>query len=191
MPNSLGRNRGLSPSSKSAAAGFFMSKGTLMTKTTPAKLETKPLPITVTSQDGLSLDDAYPDDLNIKSVRAKRDARWMALKLNHGRALLQDMTHKIWRTAGGSKERPSHKAANGQKVGINEYFKVGGHKMFLPSDPDAPWAETANCRCDVEYVKEGKSCPLSQGCKPASVLRNFLTTISIAMVRQFGSPLMF
>jgi len=95
-----------------------------------------------------------PGDVDVKSVRARRDRRWMELKLKHGAAVLQNMTHKIWRTAGGSKERPSHKAANGQKVGINDHFRVGGHKMFLPSDPSAPWSETATCRCDVEYVQE-------------------------------------
>jgi hypothetical protein len=34
-------------------------------------------------------------------------------------------------------------------------FDVNGARLFLPSDPEGPFDETANCRCFVEYVDEG------------------------------------
>jgi len=56
---------------------------------------------------------------------------------------------------GGLKTRQSHKNADGQKIRIDEKFKVGGEELFLPSDPAAALSETANCRCSVRYIREG------------------------------------
>jgi len=63
-------------------------------------------------------------------------------------------THKIWQIAGGITTRQSHERANGQKVKIDEAFRVGGEALFLPNDPEASLSETANCRCSVRYVGE-------------------------------------
>ncbi|MGD8327284.1 MAG: lysozyme [Sphingomonadales bacterium] len=65
------------------------------------------------------------------------------------------MTHKEWKTVGGPRVRASHMNANGQKVLIDENFRVGGEELFLPSDPNASFVETANCRCEVRFTREG------------------------------------
>jgi len=91
-------------------------------------------------------------DLNIKSIRSERNARYRALFEAYQAAKRAGQTHKIWQIAGGITTRQSHKDANGQKVGIDEIFRVGGEALFLPNDPEASLSETANCRCSVKYV---------------------------------------
>ena len=58
---------------------------------------------------------------------------------------------KTWRTVGDKKVRHSHVQANGQSVGLTEFFKVGGYDMMHPRDIRAPIKETANCRCSTVY----------------------------------------
>lgn len=122
---------------------------------TPPELERKTAPFAPIADDRCPhCGGTHTGDLDLKSVRANRDKRYMELKLQHGQAVLEGMTHKIWKTVGGPTVRDSHKQANRQRVGIQDHFTVGGHKLFLLADPDAPWSETANCRCDVIYEKE-------------------------------------
>lgn len=47
--------------------------------------------------------------------------------------------------------RPTHVAAGGQVVPIDELFRVGGFKMEHPGDMSngAPIKEAAGCRCTV------------------------------------------
>ena len=89
-----------------------------------------------------------------KNVRERRAQRYQELRELHRQAKAEGMTHKIWQTAGGTKVRASHRAANTQKVTIDEMFTVGEARLFLPSDPSAPLNETANCRCGVKYVRD-------------------------------------
>ena len=46
-----------------------------------------------------------------------------------------------------SLEPGSHRAANGQTVGIHEDFIVGGAALAFPGDPAGPPEEVINCRC--------------------------------------------
>ncbi len=103
-------------------------------------------------------------DLNIKSIRSERNARYRALFEGYQAAKRSGKTHKIWQIAGGITTRQSHKDANGQKVGIDENFRVGGDALFLPGDPEASLSETANCRCSVEYVggETGHACSIKK-----------------------------
>jgi SPP1 gp7 family putative phage head morphogenesis protein len=55
---------------------------------------------------------------------------------------------KEWLSALDERTRETHIAANGQVVGINDDFSVGGDRMSAPglgSDP----SENINCRCTV------------------------------------------
>lgn len=53
---------------------------------------------------------------------------------------------KQWIHAGHPKvARPSHLAADGQHVPVNEPFNIGGVKMMYPRDPRAPLDEIINC----------------------------------------------
>ncbi len=53
---------------------------------------------------------------------------------------------KMWRHVGHPKvPRPSHVAADGQHVPVDEPFDIGGVDMRYPRDPAAPIDETINC----------------------------------------------
>lgn len=57
-------------------------------------------------------------------------------------------THKQWTT--GKNPRDTHAAVGGETVGIDERFSNG---MNAPGDPAGGPAETANCNCDMEFIK--------------------------------------
>lgn len=57
-----------------------------------------------------------------------------------------------WIAASGERTRSSHTAADGQIVGMDEPFTVGGSSLQFPGDPDGPADEIINCRCAVGYV---------------------------------------
>jgi len=57
-----------------------------------------------------------------------------------------DDLEKQWRHVGHPKvPRPSHLAADGDHVPVDEPFDIGGIKMMYPRDPGAPIEETINC----------------------------------------------
>jgi len=58
---------------------------------------------------------------------------------------------RTWVTVGDAKVRPEHAAADGQTVGLNEPFDVGGESLMYPCDPSASIGLTANCRCGLEW----------------------------------------
>lgn len=57
--------------------------------------------------------------------------------------------HKVWVATTDARTRDSHFAADGQRVGLDEPFSVGGHRLRYPGDPQAPASESVNCRCTV------------------------------------------
>lgn len=54
---------------------------------------------------------------------------------------------KKWQAILDSRTRDTHVAADGQTVGVNAKFTVGGYLAEYPRDPSLPIDETANCRC--------------------------------------------
>lgn len=54
-----------------------------------------------------------------------------------------------WRATFDKRTRPSHRHADGQRVGINEPFVVEGFEMMYPGDMSAPAHLVYNCRCTV------------------------------------------
>lgn len=60
---------------------------------------------------------------------------------------------KRWQSILDSRTRPDHVTANGQTVGINEKFVVGGERCDYPRQTSLSMAQSANCRCGVEYLK--------------------------------------
>ncbi|HUV09379.1 MAG TPA: hypothetical protein VMX12_00255, partial [Acidimicrobiia bacterium] len=61
--------------------------------------------------------------------------------------------YKIWNCL-FINSRDSHKNADGQKVAVDEMFKVGKSKGRYPGDPDLPVEEVANCNCWLTYEVE-------------------------------------
>lgn len=56
---------------------------------------------------------------------------------------------RIWDATGDSRTRPDHVAAEGQEVGLDEPFIVGGESMMHPGDFGASPGNVINCRCAV------------------------------------------
>lgn len=61
-----------------------------------------------------------------------------------------DLT-KVWLSAGDNRVRPTHQDADGQEVGLNEMFEVGGEELEYPGDPNGASDETVMCRCTQIY----------------------------------------
>lgn len=59
-----------------------------------------------------------------------------------------------WVTRRDGRVRPTHAAADGQTVGMDETFLVGGYSLRYPGDGWAPPHETANCRCWLVAVRQ-------------------------------------
>lgn len=54
---------------------------------------------------------------------------------------------KEWVSSAGERTRSAHRSADGQRVGIDESFTVGGEQLRYPGDPDGSAANVINCRC--------------------------------------------
>ena len=60
--------------------------------------------------------------------------------------------NREWIAAGDERTRETHTQADGQIVGMDEPFTVGGAKLMYPGDPDGPAEEVINCRCCVGFI---------------------------------------
>lgn len=59
-----------------------------------------------------------------------------------------------WIASNDDRTRDDHGAADGQKVGPEEEFEVGGEEMMYPGDPSGSPENVINCRCVVAYVPQ-------------------------------------
>jgi len=57
-----------------------------------------------------------------------------------------------WLAASDERTRDTHREANGQIVGMEEPFIVGGAPLMFPGDPAGPPEEVINCRCTLGYI---------------------------------------
>lgn len=69
---------------------------------------------------------------------------------------------KVWVAHMDTRTRPSHFAADGQRVALDASFTVGGHQLEYPGDPVAPPEEKRNCRCRVGMARLDKPLPKEQ-----------------------------
>lgn len=67
-------------------------------------------------------------------------------------AAAQGKTRKRWNTMEDEKVRPAHAEADGQTVGIREYFIVGGEPMLYPRDLNGSPQNVIRCRCWATYL---------------------------------------
>ena len=58
-----------------------------------------------------------------------------------------DAFARRWQAAEDARTRPTHVAADGQTVALNEPFTVGLASLDFPGDPSGPPEEVINCRC--------------------------------------------
>ena len=71
-----------------------------------------------------------------------------------GKALGIDGLRRRWIAVEDARTRPDHSTADGQEVGMEEDYGVGGENMRYPGDPNASAENTINCRCTEEFVVE-------------------------------------
>ena len=58
---------------------------------------------------------------------------------------------KEWLSTRDDRTRPEHLAADGQTVGVDEKFSVGGEMMDRPGDPSASAGNVVACRCAMNF----------------------------------------
>lgn len=113
------------------------------------------------AEEGLGQEDAAR---RIRSVVGQEYAQWRAARVarteahiaaNLGSDLAARATGlpmtKEWLSAEDDRTRPSHSEADGQSVGIDDPFVVGGALLMYPGDPSGPAREVINCRCVSTY----------------------------------------
>jgi hypothetical protein len=61
---------------------------------------------------------------------------------------------KEWLATKDDRTRPEHLAADGQKVGMDEKFTVGGELMDRPGDSSASAENVIACRCALVYEEK-------------------------------------
>lgn len=75
----------------------------------------------------------------------------MRQQIEAGKVQAQDVT-KVWRSAGDSRVRHTHRVLNGKSLGVDEVFQSpSGALLRFPGDPRAPVSEISGCRCRIEY----------------------------------------
>jgi hypothetical protein len=116
-------------------------------------------------QLGEGIDDiiAKLKDTELSRVRARLIARTETVTAaNQGSLFVAKSAglelNKEWLSARDSRVRLHHRIVNGQKVGIDDYFNVGGYQMSVPGArvqangfPVPAW-EVCNCRCTTLYI---------------------------------------
>lgn len=75
---------------------------------------------------------------------------------SHEAAKASDLSlNKVWLSTNDSHTRPDHREADGQTVGMDEAFDVGGSQLMYPGDSSlgADAGEIVNCRCTQYYER--------------------------------------
>jgi hypothetical protein len=68
---------------------------------------------------------------------------------------------QYWLATDDARTRPTHKAADGQRVPVGGYFSVGGADLRFPGDPLGPAQEVIQCRCTTLLMRPGEEIDLS------------------------------
>lgn len=103
---------------------------------------------------------------NAAAVRNARTAMTSAQNAGRQETYNQAMRmglklQKEWVATLDGRTRHEHGAADGQRVGLDEPFVIGGYKMMFPGDSSAPGRLVYNCRCTMitvepEYITRGE-----------------------------------
>ena len=102
---------------------------------------------------GLSLGRVRPS-FRAQTI-ARTEVHQASVAATHqGVAASQLEPDKEWITVTDGRERPEHRAANGQIVRFNEAFIVGGEKLMYPGDLAGSAENVINCRCQTAYILE-------------------------------------
>lgn len=69
---------------------------------------------------------------------------------------------KMWIATLDGRTRPTHIAADRQRVPVNGLFSVGAAMLRHPGDPDGPPDEVIQCRCTTVLVRPGQNIDFSR-----------------------------
>lgn len=117
---------------------------------------------------GLGIDDIISQlkDTELSKIRARLIARTETVTAANKGALFVAtdtglLLNKTWLATEDARTRTDHSnhgGVDGQTIGRDDYFKVGGYEMLHPGDrgghdgrPAVPPSETCNCRCTVIF----------------------------------------
>jgi len=88
---------------------------------------------------------------------------------------------RAWMSMHDSKVRDDHAEADGQEVGMDEAFDVGGEQLMYPGDPSGSAGNIINCRCTVIY----NSKQASEEDDISKALSKYVTTLpQLAVTRE-------
>ena len=59
---------------------------------------------------------------------------------------------KEWTAARDERTRQAHADADGDIVGMDESFNVGGEMMRFAGDPNGSAGNIINCRCGISHI---------------------------------------
>lgn len=114
----------------------------------------KPLPAAKVAEMTGKLSDSYlllrgetvarTEAIGALNASAKESAEQM---IDAG-GLARQNVRKVWRSTSDNRVRDSHRALNGESVGIDERF---GNGLMYPCEPGAAASEVINCRCMATY----------------------------------------
>lgn len=94
----------------------------------------------------------YSDYTKNRAMRVARTEMISVVNSGTNSAIEQTGSKKKWVTAVDGRERPEHRAANGQVVDGSQPFIVGGEPLKYPGDPSGRPGNTIQCRCAVAPV---------------------------------------
>jgi SPP1 gp7 family putative phage head morphogenesis protein len=122
-------------------------------------------------QTAEALSELLDQDNPLWRNKAARVARTETIgALNAGRtdsfnAIAQEVPElnfqQQWLATDDNRTRPTHQAADGQRVPIGSRFQVGSSELRFPGDPLGPADETIQCRCTTILVEEGREVDFS------------------------------
>jgi len=75
--------------------------------------------------------------------------------LNESKIFNQEVREELkkeWISMRDDKVRDDHAEADGQTVGLDDFFLVGGEQLEYPGDPNGSIENIINCRCIVGYI---------------------------------------
>lgn len=73
---------------------------------------------------------------------------------------------KVWVCTQDQNTRDTHVKADGQKVKMDDKFKVGEAELAYPGDPSGPPEEVINCRCAIVYETDDSAARKPEPEKP-------------------------
>ncbi len=98
---------------------------------------------------------------------------------SHEAAKASDLSlNKVWLATDDSHTRPDHREADGQTVGVDEPFKVGGSQLMYPGDISlgASADEIIRCRC-TQYYERKPGSSLDEGEEESDIGKTLLKYI--------------